>query len=87
MEESLYLYCTSSENDPSLAAVAVNVFDTSEVIVNPKGAVRSQPFKHYLARRKHDSDRHSTDTTDPARVFITHQLKHLQLGRRVVGNC
>jgi hypothetical protein len=66
--------------------VTMNVFDTSEVVVAPKGAVRSQPFKHYLARRKHDSDRHSTDTADPARVFITQQLKHPQLGRRVFCN-
>jgi len=66
--------------------MAVNVFDLSEVIVDPKGAVRSQPFKHYLARGKHDTDRHSTNTADPARIFITQQLKHLQLERRVVDN-
>ena len=83
---ALYLYCTSRENDPSLAAVAMNVFDTSEVVVDPKGAVRSQPFKHYLARRKHDSDRNSTNTAYPARVFITQELKHPQLGRRVFCN-
>ena len=61
----------ASENDPSLATMAVNVFDLSEVIVDPKGAVRSQPFKHYFARRKHDTNRHSTDTANPTRVFIT----------------
>ena len=74
---ALYLHCTPRENDPSLAAVAVNVFDTSEVVVDPEGAVRPDPFKHYLARRKHDSDRYSTDTANSARVFITQQLKHL----------
>jgi hypothetical protein len=63
----------------------MNVFDTSEVIVDPQGVVRSQPFEYYLARRKHDSDRNSTDTADPARVFITQKLKHPQLGRRVFG--
>src|SRR5260370_35354956 len=84
---ALYLYCTSRENDPSLAAVAMNVFDTSEVVVDPKGAVRSQPFKHYLARREHASDRPWTDPADPARVFIAQQLKHPQLGRGAFCNC
>jgi len=51
--------------------MTVNVFDTSEVIVDPQGVVRSQPFKYYFARRKHDTNRHSTDTANPTRVFIT----------------
>jgi hypothetical protein len=63
----------------------MNVFDTFEVIVDPQSIVRSQPFEHYLARRKHDSDCHSTDTANPTRVFITQQLKHSQLRRRVLG--
>jgi hypothetical protein len=66
--------------------VTVNVFDTFEVIIDPEAVVRSQPFKHYLARRKHDSDRYSTDTADPARVLITQQLKHPKLARRVFAN-
>jgi hypothetical protein len=53
--------------------VTMNVFDTFEVIVDPQGIVRSQPFEYDLARRKHDSDRHSTDTADSARVFVTQQ--------------
>jgi hypothetical protein len=63
--------CISGENDPGLASVTMNVFDTSEVIVDSQSIVRSQPFKHYLARRKHDPDRHAPDTADPAWVFIT----------------
>jgi hypothetical protein len=65
--------------------VAVNVLAMSEVVVDPKGAVRSQPFKHYLARRKHDADRHSPDTARlPVRRNISNQRQDSEefLGRK-----
>jgi hypothetical protein len=63
--------------------MTMNEFDAPEVIIDPQRVMRSQPFKHYLAGRKHDPNCYLTDTTDAAGVFITQQLKRPQLGRRV----
>jgi hypothetical protein len=69
-------HASGCEDDPGLASMTMNVLETLEVIIDPERVVRTQPFKHHLARRKHDSNRYSTDTADPTGVFITQQVKH-----------
>jgi hypothetical protein len=69
-----------SKNDASLTAMPMNPLDILEVLVDSKGAARSQPFNHYLTGRKDNADSHLTRTTDPALVLITPKLKHSQAG-------
>jgi hypothetical protein len=52
-----------------LTAMAINPFDILEVLVDSKGAARSQPFNHYFTGRKDDADSHLTRTTVPALVL------------------
>ena len=60
--------------------MAMNPFDILEVLVDSKGAVRSQPFHHYLTGGKDNTDSYSTSATHPALVLVAPKLKHSQTG-------
>src|SRR5258706_10505245 len=60
--------------------MAMNPFDILEVLVDSKGAVRSQPFHHYLTGGKDNTDSYSTSATHPALVLVAPKLKHSQPG-------
>jgi hypothetical protein len=60
--------------------MAMNPFDILEGLVDPKGAVRSQPFHHYLTGGKDNTDSYLTSATHPALVLVAPKLKHSQLG-------
>src|SRR5271167_4525065 len=74
----LYGHCISHKNDARLTAVTVNPFNVLQLVVDPKGGVRSEPFKDHFTRRKNHTDRYPTNAADPAYVFVPPQLKHAQ---------
>ena len=74
----LHGQCISHKNDARLTAVAVNLFNMIQLVVDPKGGVRSEPFKNHFTRRKNHTDRYPTDAADPAYVFVPPQLKYAQ---------
>jgi hypothetical protein len=63
------------ENYTSSAPVAVYTFDISEVVVDAKGAIWSQPFEYHLAGRKYDTNGDETNPAYPAFVVMTQQFK------------
>jgi hypothetical protein len=66
--------------------MTMNPFDILEVLVDSKSAVRAQPFHHYLAGGKDNTDSYSTSATHPALVLVTPKLKHSQPGASCFRN-
>ena len=53
-----------------------------EFIIDPKGSIRSEPFKDYFTRRKNDADRNPANAADSAYVLVAHQVKYRSASRR-----
>ena len=51
-------------------------FNMIEFIIDPKGSIRSEPFKDYFTRRKNDADRNPANAADSAYVLVAHQVKY-----------
>ena len=75
----LHGQCISHKNDARLTAVTMNPFNVIQLVVDPKGGVRAEPFKDHFTRRKNYTDRYPTNAADPAYVFVPPQLKYAQL--------
>ena len=66
------------KNNARLTTVAVDPFNMIELVIDPEGSVRSEPFKDYFTRRKNDADRHPANAADSAYVLVAHQVKYTE---------